>query len=124
MEETERGPGAGPAGDDAIVVLVTGPDPERLRELGRTLVEERLAACVNVVPGLRSVFRWEGEVQEEDEALALVKSTAARARSLQRRVRELHPYDEPEFLALPVASGSPSYLEWIVGAVDAAREGA
>lgn len=124
-ETSGSGPGAmGKDGTDAVIVLVTGPDAEALRSLGRTLVSEGLAACVNVLPGVRSVFRWKGEIQEEDEALAVVKSTRGRARRLQDRVLELHPYDEPEFLALPVWAGSPGYLEWIsrsVGAVDDER---
>ncbi|MFQ5690608.1 MAG: divalent-cation tolerance protein CutA [Gemmatimonadota bacterium] len=101
-----------------LVVLVTGPDVETLARLGRAVIEERLAACVNIVDRAVSIFRWEGAVREEAEAVAIFKTTPARLESLQARVLELHPYDEPEFLALPVAAGSPSYLNWVVGEVE------
>jgi periplasmic divalent cation tolerance protein len=99
----------------AIVVLVTAPTPERAAELARTLVEERLAACGNVVPGLRSIYRWQGRVEEEGEALLLLKTTRARFEALRDRVLALHPYQVPEVIALPVEAGSAKYLEWIAG---------
>lgn len=108
---------AEPRGEAVFVVFVTGPDRETLRDLGRRLVEERLAACANVWDGIDSVFRWRGEVQEEREALALLKTTGGRLEALRGRVAELHPYDEPEFLALAVDTGSPSYLAWVVDSV-------
>jgi periplasmic divalent cation tolerance protein len=97
----------------AIVVLVTAPTPERAAELARTLVEERLAACGNVVPGLRSIYRWEGKVQDDAEALLLLKTTRGRFEALRDRVLALHPYQVPEVIALPVEAGSAKYLEWI-----------
>lgn len=100
------------------VVLMTGPDPETLRELGRRLVTDRLAACVNVVDGVRSIYRWRGEVESDDESLAFVKTTAARMDELERRIGELHPYEEPEVVALDVSGGSSSYLDWVAGAVE------
>lgn len=103
--------------DAALVVLVTGPDPGTLEELGRSLVEERLAACANLIDGVRSVYRWDGRVEEDDEALALIKTTRGRVDELEARVRELHPYDEPEVVALPVEAGSRSYLEWVASSV-------
>lgn len=115
----EGGDGAADGGgrDRVYVVLVTGPDRETVLELGRRTVEERLAACVNVTERVRSVYRWDGRVEEEDEVLAVVKTTGARLDELERRVRTLHPYDEPEFVALPVRRGSRSYLEWVADAV-------
>lgn len=104
-------------GGPVHVVLVTGPDRQALLELGRAVVNERLAACVNVLGGVGSVYRWQGEVQEDDEGLAMIKTTEDRLDALRRRVLELHPYDEPEFLALRVDRGSPSYLAWVAGAV-------
>ena len=98
---------------DAVVVLVTTPTPERAAELARTLVEERLAACGNVVPGLRSIYRWEGKVQDEAEALLVLKTTRARFEALRDRVLALHPYEVPEVIALPVEAGSARYLAWI-----------
>jgi len=77
------------------------------------LVEERLAACVNVVPGLRSLYRWQGKVHEDAEALLLLKTTAARYQALQERLRALHPYELPEIVAVPVSAGLPAYLEWV-----------
>ena len=100
---------------DAVVVLVTTPTPERAAELARTLVEERLAACGNVVPGLRSIYRWEGKVQDEAEALLVLKTTRARFEALRDRVLALHPYEVPEVIALPVEAGSARYLAWIAG---------
>lgn len=98
---------------DALVVLVTTPSPERAAEIARTLVEERLAACGNVVPGLRSIYRWEGKVQDDAEALLLLKTTRARFDALRDRVLALHPYEVPEVIALPVEAGSARYLAWI-----------
>lgn len=102
---------------DVRLALVTGPDPDGLRSLGRTLVNERLAACVNVVGGVTSVYRWEGDVEEAEEGLALIKTTAGRLDALRDRLLSLHPYDEPEFLALEVDRGSASYLRWIAESV-------
>lgn len=109
--------GGEPPSEAVHLVLVTGPDRQSLLRLGRQLVRERLAACANVWDGLDSVFRWEGEVQEEREALALLKTTTGRLDALRRRVAELHPYEEPEFLAFTVDRGSPSYLSWVVDSV-------
>lgn len=106
------------------VVLVTVPDAYRGREIGRRLVEERLAACVNVLPGATSIYRWEGEVMEEPEALLVVKTTAPRLAALRERLVLLHPYDVPELLALPVEDGLPDYLEWLGASVAPEREGA
>lgn len=107
--------------EEARVVLVTGPDAPTLERLGRTVVEEGLAACVNVLPGVRSVFRWQDRLEEADEALAILKSTASRLGALETRLRELHPYEEPEFLALAVASGAAGYLAWLSAAVGEGR---
>src|SRR5512139_1160832 len=100
---------------DALVVLVTTPSPERAAEIARALVEERLAACGNVVPGLRSIYRWEGKVQDDLEALLVLKTTRARFEGLRERVLALHPYQVPEVIALPVEAGSAAYLAWIAG---------
>ena len=100
------------------VVLVTVPDPETGRILARQMVEDRLAACGNVIPGLTSVYRWAGEVQEDPEALVIFKTTEDLLPALMKRVTELHPYDVPEFLALPVTNGHIPYLQWVAGEVD------
>jgi periplasmic divalent cation tolerance protein len=100
---------------EALVVLVTTPTPERAAEIARAVVEERLAACGNVVPGLRSIYRWEGKVQDDPEALLVLKTTRARFEALRDRVIALHPYQVPEVIALRVEAGSAAYLAWIAG---------
>ncbi|MEE2665941.1 MAG: divalent-cation tolerance protein CutA [Myxococcota bacterium] len=100
------------AGGGVRVVLVTAP--ERVaRELARALVGERLAACVNLVPGVRSIYRWQGEIEEDEEVLLVAKTQHDRVAALSQRVRELHPYDLPETLALSAAGGSAAYLAWV-----------
>lgn len=96
-----------------VVVLLTGPTAELLRAIGGSLVKERLAACVNVLPGASSIYRWEDGVEESEEALAIVKTTADRLQSLEIRLRELHPYELPEVLAIESDGGSSAYLNWI-----------
>jgi len=100
------------AAPDVRVVLVTAPGAEA-ETLGRALVGERLAACVNFVPGVRSIYRWEGEVQADEETLLVIKTTEARLAALVERVHALHSYDLPEVLALPAAGGSGAYLAWV-----------
>jgi periplasmic divalent cation tolerance protein len=98
---------------ETLVVLVTTPTAEKAAEIARALVEERLAACGNVVPGLRSIYRWEGKVQDDAEALLVLKTTRARFEALRERVLALHPYEVPEVIAVPVEAGSAAYLAWI-----------
>ena len=98
---------------DIIVVLVTAPTGEKAAELARLLVEEGLAACGNVVPGLRSIYRWEGQVQDEAEALLVLKTRAELFEPLRARVVQVHPYQCPEVLRLDVAEGHAPYLKWI-----------
>ena len=98
---------------DAIVVLVTAGSAEEGARIGRTLVEERLAACVNVVGPIRSIYRWEGAVEEAEEHLLVVKARAVDLAALDARVRALHSYDVPEVLALPVIGGAAGYLAWL-----------
>ncbi|WP_419163266.1 divalent-cation tolerance protein CutA [Candidatus Palauibacter sp.] len=98
---------------EVVVGLVTGPDREQLVRLGRTLVDERLIACLNVVEGVTSVYRWDSALNEDSEALGILKTTSARVGAVERRIRELHPYDVPEILFLAVSAGSPPYLDWV-----------
>jgi len=95
------------------VTFVTCKDLRQARAIARALVEEKLAACVNVLPGATSVYRWEGRVEEAKEVLLLIKSTAARAKALEARVKALHSYELPEVLSVPVAGGSAAYLRWL-----------
>ena len=97
----------------AVVVLVTAPDLRTAGRISDALVGERLAACVTVLPGARSTYRWKGKVERAREVVLVVKTRAALAKRLERRLRELHPYDVPEILAMPVASGDARYLRWI-----------
>ena len=94
------------------IVLCTFPDPSRARHIGTLLVEKQLAACVNLIPGIESIFSWEGKISKEQEVLAVFKTTAGRLEELEQCVQELHPYDLPELLILP-AEGSERYLKWV-----------
>lgn len=101
---------------DVQLVLVTCPTADLAASLARTLVEEDLAACGNVVPGLRSIYRWQGRVEDEPEVLLILKSTRERFERLRARVVALHPYEVPEVLALSVEAGHAPYLAWVAGA--------
>ncbi len=101
--------------ENALVVLVTAPSAEKAAELGRALVDERLAACATLVPSVRSIYRWEGKVQDESEALLVLKTTRDRFDALRDRTLALHPYEVPEVIALPIEAGSARYLAWISG---------
>ena len=101
----------------ALVVLVTVPAREVGERLGDALVGESLAACVNIVGPIRSIYRWQGEICRDDEHLLLIKTTDAGYTALEARVRALHPYDNPEIIALPVVRGAPAYLAWVVASV-------
>ncbi|MCE2503538.1 MAG: divalent-cation tolerance protein CutA [Chlorobi bacterium] len=97
----------------ALVLYTTFSDTETASRIAQVLVEEGLAACCNILPQITSIYQWEGEVQKESEVLVLIKTTRYRYRALQDRLIELHPYDVPEVLALPVQYGSRAYLDWI-----------
>lgn len=99
--------------DEACVVLVTAPAGEAAPLLARTLVEERLAACVNVLPAVSSVFRWDGAVEEASETLLVVKTRRDRLERVFGRIVELHPYEVPEVVALPIVDGLEPYLDWV-----------
>ena len=100
------------------VVMVTAP-ADRATDLARTLVSEGLAACVNVLPGATSIYRWDGAVCEDPESLLVVKTTAEGMGALTARILTIHPYRVPEVLALPVDSttGNPAYLQWVASSV-------
>ncbi|TAE75782.1 MAG: divalent-cation tolerance protein CutA [Verrucomicrobia bacterium] len=96
---------------EAFVVLCTFPDLEEARQIGAVLVERQVAACVNLLPGVESIYRWEGRVERAGEVLALIKTV--RYPEVEAALRELHPYELPEILAIPVATGLPAYLAWL-----------
>lgn len=106
---------AAPGG--AIVVFTTLPSEDESRRLARHLVESRLAACVQILPPQTSIYRWQGTVEESTERLLLIKTTAPLYPSLERAIRDHHPYEVPEILALPVLAAAPDYLDWLRGEV-------
>ncbi|MGE0869705.1 MAG: divalent-cation tolerance protein CutA [Kofleriaceae bacterium] len=95
------------------IVISTFPTADKAAEIARVLVDEQLAACVNVVPQIRSIYRWQGAVQDDVEALALIKTTDASVAALTQRLLELHPYDVPEVIALPISAATPAYGAWL-----------
>lgn len=100
------------------VVLMTAPGAEVAEAVARALVEERLIACANLVPGVTSIYRWQGAVRTEAEVLVVMKTRVELVPRLLERATELHPYEVPELLALPVASGLPAYCRWVLGETD------
>lgn len=101
-------------GEEATLLVITNlPDRSRALALARSLVQRRLAACVNVLGGCTSVYRWQGEIEEAGEVPLLVKTRAARYPELEAAIRELHPYELPEIVAVPIVRGLPEYLDWV-----------
>jgi len=98
---------------DKIVVFSTCNSAEQAEKLARALVEERLAACVSIVPGVQSTYRWRGQIESEAEHLLLIKTRRDLVPSLRAAFQRLHSYEVPELLALSVVDGSPAYLEWL-----------
>jgi len=98
---------------DFILVLTTLPADGEPEKLASQLVEERLAACVNILPAMRSVYRWKNAIERADKRQLVIKTTRARVTALESRLRALHPYDVPEFVVLPIDSGSAAYLSWL-----------
>jgi periplasmic divalent cation tolerance protein len=103
----------------AVVVLISAPNREEAARLAEMIVGARLAACVQILPEMESVYWWEGEVKREPEHLLLVKTNAGHFATLEREVRALHSYDTPEIIALPVSEASAPYLEWLVESLSA-----
>jgi len=96
-----------------ITVFITAPTEEEAAGIGHTIVEERLAACVNIIRTVRSIYRWQGAVEDEQEVLMIVKTKKSLFKRLQARVKELHSYAVPEIIGLPVIEGSKEYLDWL-----------
>jgi periplasmic divalent cation tolerance protein len=105
------------AADDVVVVVVSAPDAVVAGAIADAVVDEGVAACVNIVAGVTSVYRWKGAVERAQEHLLMIKTTRARYPALQTVVMRLHPYEVPECLALPVAAGLPAYMSWVRDAV-------
>jgi len=111
--------GAVKSEEQVLVVLCSFPSVEEARQIGTALVERQLVACVNLVPGIESIYRWEGKICGETEVLGLLKTTAGRLEALREAIEELHPYEVPEVVALEVVGGSEGYLGWVGRMVNA-----
>ncbi len=104
--------------DDAIIVFMTAANGEEASRLAEMLVGAHLAACVQILPEIESVYRWQGKIERSAEVLLLVKTTRGKFNELEREVRALHSYDTPEIVAVPILYGSAPYLEWLIQATD------
>ncbi|MGB2604931.1 MAG: divalent-cation tolerance protein CutA [Candidatus Sulfotelmatobacter sp.] len=104
---------------DKRIVLITAGSEEEAQKIARALVERRLAACVNIIPQVVSIYRWQGKVEDDREWLLLVKTTAAAFKQVRRAIAELHSYDLPECICLTIEDGSANYLQWIAESVTA-----
>jgi periplasmic divalent cation tolerance protein len=109
---------------NTLLVLTHLPDRESAESLARILVERNLAACVNVLPPCRSVYRWKQAIETADETPVLIKTTEARYAALEAAIRERHPYELPDLIALPVTAGLPAYLAWVAAETRDGDEGA
>ena len=98
---------------EVLLVISTFPDGETAERISRALVTEKLAACANIMPPVRSIYRWQGNIEDAAEVLVFFKTTADGYATLERRVKELHPYDVPEIIALPISRGLSEYLGWV-----------
>jgi len=108
---------------DVLLVLTNLPDHATAVTLANTLIEEKVAACVNILGACQSVYRWQGKVERAQEIPLLIKTTASRYAELEAVIRCWHPYELPEIIAVPVAQGLPGYLEWVAGEVNGATQG-
>lgn len=111
-----------PGPDPILLCYCTCPDADSARRIAGALVAERLAACVNHLPGIASTYRWQGTITTDHEELLLIKTTASRFEALRRRLLALHPYELPELLAVPVERGHGAYLDWVRAAASDAPE--
>lgn len=96
-----------------VLLYVTAGSAEEAARIGRTMVDEQLAACANVLPGMTSIYRWQGHIQEDAEAVLILKSRDDLIRAVVARIKALHSYDVPCVVALPIAGGNPDFLKWI-----------
>jgi periplasmic divalent cation tolerance protein len=103
---------------DFQIVLSTCADREQAERIAHRLVEQRLAACVNILPGVQSIYRWEGAVESAAEVLLLIKTSSAHSQDVRSTITSLHSYEVPEFLILPVLGGSEAYLAWLGASLD------
>ena len=104
--------------DNARLVLCTCPDTETAERIASGLLEQRLAACVNILPAVRSLYRWEGKLEQAEEVQLFIKTTAPALSDLEQFIQQKHPYKVPEIIAIPVVAGLPAYLKWLEDACD------
>jgi periplasmic divalent cation tolerance protein len=102
---------------EAFIIFSTFADADTARQAARTLVEERLVACANIVPQVESIYRWQGKIESSAEVLVIFKTTRERYPAFEQRLRSLHPYEVPEIVALDIAAGLPAYLAWVAESV-------
>jgi periplasmic divalent cation tolerance protein len=107
----------------ARIVLTTAASPEEARRLGRTLVEEQLAACATMIPAVESIYRWKCSIESSTETMLLLKTGVDQLAALETRLRQLHSYEVPEFLVLLVEAGSRAYLDWMLGSLASVENG-
>ena len=98
---------------DKRIVITTCGNADDAERIARALLERRLVACVNIIPGVRSLYRWQGKVEDDAELILLMKTTAEAVEALEPALAEIHPYDVPELVVLPIEGGAASYLEWV-----------
>ena len=99
--------------DDVLLVISTFPDAETAKRISAALVTEKLAACANLLPAIDSIYRWQGKLEESAEVMGFFKTTRVRFSAFESRLRAMHPYEVAEVIAVPIADGSPPYLEWV-----------
>lgn len=96
-----------------IIIFVTVPDQKEGRRISKEILTSRLAACVNIIPGIQSMYQWKGKIVQEKEAMLVLKTTRSRYRKLEQKIKQLHSYEVPEVIAIPIIYGSPQYIEWV-----------
>jgi periplasmic divalent cation tolerance protein len=101
-----------------IIIYVTASREDEAAKIARALVESRVAACVNIISNLRSIYRWEGKVQDDNESLMIIKTKDSKFDDVKKKVEELHSYSVPEIIAFPISQGAEKYLTWLVESVD------
>ena len=100
--------------DSVHLIYATAPSEEDAARIATTVVDEKLAACANIVPGIRSIYRWQGKVENETETLLFLKTDSKLVEALISRISELHAYEVPDIVALPIEQGHPAYLDWVI----------
>ena len=100
------------------IVVTTCPTPEVATQLANEIVEQQLAACVNIIPSIKSVYKWKGKIEHDEESLLIIKTMKQQLAPLEKLVLKLHPYETPEFISMPIESGSKAYLDWITASLE------